>query len=130
MDELTIDQVAEIGRRLRERERTLRGEIREALLRSEHEHHKDLAGLVADIGDESVANMLADVDIAAVDRDVGELREVEGALARMSEGRYGVCVDCGEAIGHSRLKANPAAARCIACQGRQERASARHTPSL
>jgi RNA polymerase-binding protein DksA len=130
MSEFTSGQAAELERMLRERERALRGEIRETLLRSEHEHHRDLAGAVADIGDESVANMLADVDIADVDRDVGELREVESALARLREGRYGVCADCGEAIGYSRLKANPAAARCVACQGRQERASARHTPSL
>jgi DnaK suppressor protein len=130
MSKLTRDQVVEFERMLRERERVLRAEIRETLLRSENEQHKDLAGMVSDIGDESVANMLADLDIAAVDRDVGELREVESALARLGRNEFGPCVDCGDDIDHARLKVNPAAARCIACQSRHERASARHTPSL
>lgn len=46
---------------MRERERTLRAEIREGLLRSGEAHHKDIAGMVSDAGDESVANRLADV---------------------------------------------------------------------
>lgn len=131
MSELTHDQTAELGRMLREREGTLRAEIRETLLRSEHEHHKDLAGMVSDIGDESVANMLTDLDIAAVDRDVGELREVENALSRLRWNAYGACMDCGESIGYLRLKANPGAARCHACQERRERSHAGlQTPSL
>lgn len=130
MTSLARSEVKELERMLRERELALRGEIRETLLRSEHEHHKDLAGMVSDIGDESVANMLADLDIAAVDRDVEELREVENALLRLRWNAYGVCVDCGEHIGYARLKASPAAACCVACQTRRERASAQHTASL
>jgi RNA polymerase-binding protein DksA len=130
MGNVSQNEVIELEKMLRERERTLRTEIRENLLRSEHEHHKDLAGMVSDVGDESVADMLTDIEIAAVDRDVGELREVESALARIREKTYGVCADCGEPIGYARLRANPAAARCVACQSRQERTSGRHTPSL
>jgi RNA polymerase-binding protein DksA len=131
MDDLARNEIRELERMLRDRERTLRAEIRETLLRSEHEHHKDLAGMVSDIGDESVANMLADLDIAAVDRDVGELREVENALARISEKAYGACADCGEPIGYARLKAQPAAARCVPCQERRERGYAHgSTPTL
>jgi DnaK suppressor protein len=124
------NEVMELERMLRERERALREEIRATLLRSEEEHYRDLAGMVSDAGDESVADMLTDIEIAAVDRDVGELREVESALARIREKTYGVCSDCDEFIGHARLKAQPAAARCLACQTRQERASGRHTTSL
>ncbi|MGH8642644.1 MAG: TraR/DksA family transcriptional regulator [Burkholderiales bacterium] len=130
MANVSQNEVMELEKMLRERERALRTEIRENLLRSEHEHHKDLAGMVSDIGDESVADMLTDIEIAAVGRDVGELREVESALVRVRERTYGVCVDCNEPIGHARLKAQPAAARCLSCQAQQERASGRHTTSL
>jgi DnaK suppressor protein len=130
MSKLRNDRFLELDRMLREREETLRREIRETLLRSAGEHHKDLAGMVSDAGDESVANMLADLDIAAVDRDVGELREVENARARVRAGEYGICVDCGATIGYARLKASPAAARCVACQTRREHTSAHHTSSL
>lgn len=131
MSHLAHEQTAQIEQGLRERERTLRAEIREGLLRSGEAHHKDIAGMVSDAGDESVANLLADVDIAAVDRDVRELREVESALARVARDDFGACADCGEPIGYPRLKASPTAVRCHACQGRHERGYAHpETPSL
>ncbi len=131
MSHLTHEQTAQIERALRKRERTLRAEIREGLLRSDEAHHKDLAGMVSDTGDEAVANLLADVDIAAVDRDVRELREVESALARITRDDFGDCADCGEPIGYPRLKATPSAARCIACQERLERGFAHEgTPTI
>jgi RNA polymerase-binding transcription factor DksA len=121
MSQLTQDQTAQVAQLLRGRERVLRAEIREGLLRSGEEDHKELAGRVSDVGDESVANLLADLEIAAIDRDVNELREVEAALARISRDDFGVCIDCGEPVGFLRLKASPAAVRCHACQSRRER---------
>ena len=128
MNQLTQDQNAQVAKLLRERERVLRTEIREGLLRSGEEAHKELAGLVHDSGDESVANLLADLEIAAIDRDVNELREIEAALARLSRDDFGVCADCGEPIGFSRLKASPGAVRCHVCQSRRERGYARPEP--
>ena len=131
MSHLTHEQTTQIERALRERERALRAEIREGLPRSDESHHKDLAGMVSDTGDEAVANLLADVDIAAIDRDVRELREVESALTRIARADFGACADCGEPIGYPRLKAAPSAVRCLACQGRRERGYAhQETPSL
>jgi RNA polymerase-binding transcription factor len=131
MGNLARNEVMELERMLRARERVLREEIRAALLRSEEEHYRDLAGMVSDAGDESVADMLTDIELAAVDRDVGELREVEDALARLREKTYGVCVDCGEPIDYARLKAQPAAVRCVPCQERRERGYAHDsTPTL
>jgi len=131
MSHLTQEQITQIGQLLRERRRALRSEIRDGLLRSGEAHHKDMAGMVSDAGDESVANMLEDLGIAEVERDVRELREIEGALARIAGEGFGACVDCGEPIGYARLKAQPAAVRCIACQERHERVYAHGgTPSL
>ena len=63
-------------------------------------------------------------DIAEAHQLLAELRDVEAALARMSAGTYGECTDCGEAIAPARLRAYPAATRCIACQGAVERREA------
>jgi DnaK suppressor protein len=49
------------------------------------------------------------------------LAEVEGALQRLSEGRYGICVRCGKPINPERLAAIPATAYCIKCQAHLER---------
>ena len=37
------------------------------------------------------------------------------ALARMDEGEFGYCEDCGEDIAQGRLQLDPAATRCIQC---------------
>jgi RNA polymerase-binding protein DksA len=120
MNDLTDLQISDLGARLSQRSRVLKTEIREALIQSDQQHHKDLAGSVADTGDEAVADMLVDVEIALVDRHVKELRDIESALQQIRDGSYGACIDCGNAIGYERLTANPSATRCIRCQERQE----------
>lgn len=41
------------------------------------------------------------------------LVEVDGALARIAAGTYGVCAVCGEPIAPARLDARPTTDRCI-----------------
>ena len=53
-------------------------------------------------------------------RDQHELQAVRAALKRIAEGTYGECVACGKDIALERLKASPAAMRCIACQTKAE----------
>ena len=43
------------------------------------------------------------------------LTEVERALAKLDEGNYGVCENCGKEIGEARLEAMPATRYCIDC---------------
>ena len=50
-----------------------------------------------------------------------ELRDVDDALARIDQGAYGRCIDCGDAIAAERLEVLPAAARCITCQRAADR---------
>lgn len=40
---------------------------------------------------------------------------IRAAIARVDEGRYGLCLTCGEAIAPGRLKVLPEASQCIAC---------------
>jgi RNA polymerase-binding protein DksA len=47
-----------------------------------------------------------------------EIRQIEAALKRISEGTYGTCAKCGEAIDPRRLKALPTAATCISCSAK------------
>jgi RNA polymerase-binding protein DksA len=44
-----------------------------------------------------------------------EIELVKQALARIDNGRYGLCEVCGEPIGKERLKAIPYSSRCIKC---------------
>ena len=44
-----------------------------------------------------------------------ELRDIEDALVRIEQGRFGHCARCGGAIGRYRLRAIPEARHCMAC---------------
>jgi DnaK suppressor protein len=62
--------------------------------------------------------LAADRELAIrnLNRESGLLRQVEQALARMTEGAYGLCLNCGEEIKPRRLEAVPWAAFCVPCQ--------------
>ncbi len=47
--------------------------------------------------------------------------DVLAALDRIDQGTYGTCVDCGGPVPEGRLEAKPEAARCVACQAKQDR---------
>ena len=43
-------------------------------------------------------------------------RRVGAALARMDEGEFGYCAECGEFIGLKRLEVDPTVIRCVDCE--------------
>jgi RNA polymerase-binding protein DksA len=120
MAAFTADEAAQLKQSLEKRRQLLLEEIRDELARSGEQHYVDLAGRVTDLGDASVADMLADLGAAMVDRQVIEVRAIEAALNRLASGDYGACVDCGADIPVERLRAYPTAARCISCQSIHE----------
>jgi DnaK suppressor protein len=118
---LTSKQTEELRKRVEKRRSELVGELREDAARARDEPYSEHAGIAPDTGDESVATLIADLDQADLGRDLSELRAIEAARTRLSEGSYGICADCGGDIGYERLKANPSALRCIACQTLHEK---------
>ena len=75
---------AALQARLRIRHTQLRGEVVDALRESRREDYAELAGRVHDRQDEALADLLTDVRLAGMDRDLEELRDIEAALARMA----------------------------------------------
>lgn len=41
---------------------------------------------------------------------------IDAALARINDGTYGICIDCGEMISRRRLERRPEVPRCVPCQ--------------
>ena len=113
---LSHHQTNELREAINRRRKALIAEIRADVAKARNEPYGELAGAAPDSGDESVADLLQDLDQFDVTRDLSELRELEAARERMASGEYGVCIDCGSDIGFARLRANPGAARCIGCQ--------------
>ena len=48
------------------------------------------------------------------------LKKVEAAKAKILDGTYGTCEDCGDDISQKRLLARPTASLCIGCQEAKE----------
>ncbi|HEV8334141.1 MAG TPA: TraR/DksA family transcriptional regulator [Steroidobacteraceae bacterium] len=124
-------QITTMKSRLRARAAQLRGEIQHTLERSTDETHVRIAEQARDTEDDSFSNLIVDLNLAEIDRDAGELRRIDTALARLSEGSYGLCEDCGQRIPEARLEAEPTALRCIKCQELYEKTHAGNsTPRL
>jgi len=49
------------------------------------------------------------------------LSKIDSALAKIGEGTFGVCEDCGNPINPKRLEARPETNLCIKCKEEQER---------
>jgi DnaK suppressor protein len=82
-----------------------------------------------DIAIEKTPDALDEVQLAGerelairnLDRESNLLRQVRGALARIAEGSYGICMHCEEEISLKRLNAVPQTAFCIKCQEAADR---------
>lgn len=115
----------ECGKYHDQRPEALLAEIQGDVARSRDESYGAIAGPVADTADEAVADVLSDMDNAETSRDLNEARELEAALARIDDGSYGLCADCGLEIALERLRAVPGASRCVKCQQVHEKIYAR-----
>src|SRR5678815_2632276 len=123
MATLSRKDIDAFTRRLQARRRELIAEIRHEMEGGEDENAARLRDEYDGLDphdDRAIGDWVRDVGMAQSARESAELQAVEAALKRIADDTYGECVDCGEMIARARLDANPAAARCIACQQRAE----------
>ncbi len=76
---------------------------------------------VNDMVDMSDASIEEEMSFALLEMRTTMLARVDEALARVQNGTYGVCSDCGASIAPGRLRALPFAVRCRDCEARLER---------
>ena len=119
---LSQTQLDQLARKLKADYQVLLREVRDELENSGDQHRIDLLNREpGDAGDESMANALADFNLTILDRHIDGMRDIESALQRIKNGEYGVCIDCGDEVGFTRLQAYPTAKRCIVCQEQREK---------
>jgi RNA polymerase-binding protein DksA len=122
MAPLNQSQLDQLTKRLNDDNQALLREVRVELENSGDQHRIDLLNSEpGDTGDESMANELADFNVAILGRHIQGMRDIEAAFQRIKNGEYGVCIECGDDIAFARLKAYPTAKRCIVCQEKHER---------
>ena len=113
---LSTSELQELEQNLIMRSRTLKDEIHQQLSNSGIKIYVELADKVHDSGEDSTAELLADINYHVIEKEIQELRAVEQALEYMHNKQYGICVDCEAPISIDRLRAFPTATRCISCQ--------------
>ena len=129
---LTKTLLSSFERKLDQQYESLLEEVREALEKSENQQYVELIDRApADSGDQATGDALADLNLAIIDRHVLEIRDTEAAKARIRDGSFGTCIDCGGDIEFERLLAYLTAKRCFVCQRQREKTYAHEaTPTL
>lgn len=101
-------------------------EQRRTLLQSLSEQSEDMRNLVKTVDSGDEADVAADV----IDRqlltslgtqDANRLKQIDNAIDRINQNKYGRCVLCGQEIPQERLEVLPYALMCISCASAEER---------
>jgi len=130
MSELTHEQLESLRRRLDDRQRSLLLETRDELQNTEQRQYAEVVDRApVDEGDQSVSTELADLNMGMMNRHMREIRDIETAKARLQDGGYGTCAECGRDIDFERLLVQPTALRCVDCQEQWERTHQHDGPS-
>lgn len=98
--------------------------ISTTLLSRRNELRKRLGGELDDLGVKATAADVADAAFDAAGEELAshlaeleakELSQVETALIRIKQGKYGTCAGCGGKIPVARLSALPYSTLCVKC---------------
>lgn len=111
--------IAAFKKRLQKKEQELQAEIGQ----HEAEARSDPRPDVQDQVDGAVSSYDSEAQFRQADLDSGVLVQVREALARIEQGRYGKCIDCGRRIEPSRLEAVPWTPYCLDDEQRHDRLS-------
>ncbi len=99
-------------------------ELREDLLSEVRSKNAEAADLrdegVADVADLGLTDSLSELLHLLSDNKREEIMNIDEALERLRQGRYGQCQGCGEPIDIERLELRPYTRFCIDCKTKKE----------
>ncbi len=101
-------------------------EQRKAIVESLAVQSDDMKNLVKPVESGDEADVAADVIDRALltaigTQDAKRLQQIDNALDRIYQGKYGRCIGCGKDIPQARLEALPYTQMCINCASEAER---------
>jgi RNA polymerase-binding transcription factor len=123
MSPTKLDQriIADLERFLRDELTRIQGSLRAVVTESRTTESTSLT----DMSVHAAETLHTEIQVALMDRRTQQVTQIQDALARLSDGRYGFCLECEGFIGVPRLRALPFAQRCRDCQGQAERRARR-----
>ena len=101
-------------------------EQKKTLLDSLADQSEDMKNLVKTVDSGDEADVAADVIDRQLLTSIGtqdaiRLQQIENALDRINQDKYGRCIKCGKEIPEERLEVLPYALMCIQCASAEER---------
>jgi DnaK suppressor protein len=120
----TAERYEELKRMLVERQREIMNEV-QGKIRDVRAEGADKDHEVLDPGETSEVDIQEDIEFALIQMKAETLNKINEALARLEEGTYGNCFECGDEIAQPRLRALPFAVRCKDCEEAREMAQQR-----
>jgi DnaK suppressor protein len=109
------ETISELHQKLLDRRRDIL-EFRRTVNTSWQSLHEPEKELEESASKQTLSHGLAQLD----DRGQIEIREIDQALTKMDEGRYGKCEACRRPIAVKRLRAVPSARHCVRCAKNRE----------
>ena len=110
----------ELNRILEERRLEIIGKVNHKIRDVRAEHATVPQQGVRDEAESSEADIQDDIEFALLQMKVETLKKIGDALARLDEGTFGYCYECGDEIAGQRLRALPFAVRCRDCEEARE----------
>ncbi|MBN1192932.1 MAG: TraR/DksA C4-type zinc finger protein [Coriobacteriia bacterium] len=92
----------------------------------EREGHETLSDVSGEnnyrdhMADQGSATFARELDATLEGQARESLAQIDRALSRISDGKYGTCIRCGSEIAAERLEVMPEAELCLACKEREE----------
>ena len=114
------DRHSDLKNMLEARRAALLTGVRDGIRESSDKTSMPRQGDVLDTGDEGEAMLQDALRFAVISMKSEVAAQIEKALTRLAEGRYGACGDCGQEIADARLRAMPFAVRCKGCEQSHE----------
>ena len=116
-----LDSFRHILHHLRSR---LRGDLDqmtdEALRRNMTSGSGNLSNVPLHMADVGTENYDQEFTLGLIENEQETLELVHEALTRLDQGKFGLCVECGEPIPRPRLQAIPYTRHCIGCARKME----------
>jgi DnaK suppressor protein len=85
------------------------------------EHDLPVSEVETSPADKATVRLLNDLALEAAGHNAAQMQALRHTLGKFDDGSYGLCEECGNDIGFSRLQARPEARLCITCQTRFEK---------
>jgi RNA polymerase-binding transcription factor len=114
---MTKKEVEKYRRLLEEKKNSLSAELAKA--RDAEEETTEEA--TQDIADKAVSSYTREFLYSLSDSDRTTLLQIDEALARIEDGTYGLCSNCGTPMAEKRLMAVPWTPYCIECKELSEK---------